>query len=223
MQEYLTKEEIRQWRSSLEKITLEEYAARLGKVIQGEKQTNDMIDKVMTSSLHSMSANSNEYPMHAEKLQTLTLRTTFETKEATTTHTKKETPKVAEIKEVKKETKKNKETTEIKPLKQKAVKTEEVVAKSKDIKTEVIEEKQSIVEENKQKINVTFKKPLIPREQMIFDYMVQNSGSIVYAKDMAALLELPRDYVYKYIKNLRQKINEEVLFNADNGGYILKV
>ena len=28
MQEYLTKEEIRQWRSSLEKITLEEYAAR---------------------------------------------------------------------------------------------------------------------------------------------------------------------------------------------------
>ena len=40
---------------------------------------------------------------------------------------------------------------------------------------------------------------------------------------MAALLELPRDYVYKYIKNLRQKLNEEVLFNADNGGYVLKV
>ena len=31
MPEYLTKEEIKQWRSSLEKITLEEFAKRLGK------------------------------------------------------------------------------------------------------------------------------------------------------------------------------------------------
>ena len=38
MSEYLSKEEIRKWRSSLERITLEEYAARLGKVIQEEKQ-----------------------------------------------------------------------------------------------------------------------------------------------------------------------------------------
>ena len=33
MSEYLSKEEIKQWRSSLEKITLEEFAARLGKKI----------------------------------------------------------------------------------------------------------------------------------------------------------------------------------------------
>ena len=58
---------------------------------------------------------------------------------------------------------------------------------------------------------------------MIFDYLLKNKGVIVYAKDMAALLELPRDYVYKYIKNLRQKLNQDVLFNADNGGYVLKV
>ena len=37
MPEYLTKEEIKQWRSSLEKITLEEFAARLGKTIETEK------------------------------------------------------------------------------------------------------------------------------------------------------------------------------------------
>ncbi|DAB03755.1 TPA: hypothetical protein CPT84_01780, partial [Candidatus Gastranaerophilales bacterium HUM_12] len=34
MSEYLSKEEIKQWRSSLEKITLEEFAARLGKKVE---------------------------------------------------------------------------------------------------------------------------------------------------------------------------------------------
>ena len=47
MAEYLSKEEIKQWRSSLEKITLEEYAQRLGKVISEEKETNDLIDIVL--------------------------------------------------------------------------------------------------------------------------------------------------------------------------------
>ena len=46
--EYLTKEEIRKWRSSVEKITLEEYAARLGKKIQESKQTNDLADMLYT-------------------------------------------------------------------------------------------------------------------------------------------------------------------------------
>ena len=47
MSQYLSKEEIKQWRSSLEKITLEEYAKRLGKVLEEEKQTTDLIDIVM--------------------------------------------------------------------------------------------------------------------------------------------------------------------------------
>lgn len=205
MQEYLTKEEIRQWRSSLEKITLEEYAARLGKVIQGEKQTNDMIDKVMTTSLHTMSATPN-YTVHTEKLETLTLHTMFDNKES-----------------------KTKKETSVKPAKK--VKVEPIQETNKSIKTvkavkEVTETVQESQQDNKSTTsveNITFKKPLIPREQMIFDYLVQNKGTIVYAKDMAALLELPRDYVYKYIKNLRQKINENVLFNADNGGYVLEI
>lgn len=204
MQEYLTKEEIRQWRSSLEKITLEEYAARLGKVIQGEKHTNDMIDKVMTTSLHSMSATP-DYTVHTEKLETLTLHSMFENKEA---KAKKET------KPVKKATK---EVEAVKPVKaEKTAKAEKEVKAVKEVKAAA--EKPAVAIEN-----ITFKKPLIPREQMIFDYLVQNKGTIVYAKDMAALLELPRDYVYKYIKNLRQKINEDVLFNADNGGYVLEI
>ena len=48
MPNYLTKEEIRQWRSSLEKITLEEFAARLGKEVEESKPTNDVVDIVMS-------------------------------------------------------------------------------------------------------------------------------------------------------------------------------
>ena len=47
MSEYLSKEEIKQWRSSLEKITLEEFAARLGKKVEEKKETNDLIDIVL--------------------------------------------------------------------------------------------------------------------------------------------------------------------------------
>ena len=47
MSQYLSKEEIKQWRSSLEKITLEEYARRLGKILEEDKQTSDIIDIVM--------------------------------------------------------------------------------------------------------------------------------------------------------------------------------
>ena len=40
-------------------------------------------------------------------------------------------------------------------------------------------------------------------------------------KDLAELLELPRDYVYKYIKNLRAKIEGDKLRNVPSGGFIL--
>ena len=54
MSEYLTKEEIKQWRSSLEKITLEEYAARLGKKIEESKPTNDLVDIVMKNQSYNI-------------------------------------------------------------------------------------------------------------------------------------------------------------------------
>ncbi len=197
MPEYLTKEEVRQWRSSLERITLEEFAARLGKVIQGEKHTNDIIDKVMANSMNAMSDTS-EYRVQSEKIQTIALKP-IERKEIS--RVKKEVP--APKAPIKKAVAEKPVVKEIKPV-------EEV----KKVEEKAID--------NDTEITVTFKKPLIPREQLIFDYLLKNKNVVVYAKDMAALLDLPRDYVYKYIKNLRQKINEEVLFNADNGGYVLK-
>ena len=57
MPNYLTKEEIRQWRSSLEKITLEEFAARLGKTVEESKSTNDVVDIVMSKGTSSNSNN----------------------------------------------------------------------------------------------------------------------------------------------------------------------
>ena len=55
----------------------------------------------------------------------------------------------------------------------------------------------------------------------MFDYFLNHRNTTVYAKDLAALLNLPRDYVYKYIKNLRAKIEGDKLKNVPSGGFIL--
>ena len=52
-------------------------------------------------------------------------------------------------------------------------------------------------------------------------YFVEKRGEIVYAKDLAELLDLKRDYIYKYIKNLRAKMSTDIIANADNGGFKL--
>ena len=70
-------------------------------------------------------------------------------------------------------------------------------------------------------INIVLKKSLTDREQLVFEYFLNNVGKTVFAKDLAELLELPRDYVYKYIKNLRAKIEGDKLKNAPTGGFIL--
>ena len=72
-------------------------------------------------------------------------------------------------------------------------------------------------------VQLTFKKNLTPREQAVFEHFLNNKNNIVYAKELAQVLDLPRDYVYKYIKNLRAKLNEDALHNASNGGFILNV
>ena len=162
--EYLSKEEIKHWRSSLERITLEEYARRLGKAIKGEKQTNDIIDIVLS--------NSNSKYISDVKPQT-----------------PKET--VIEIAKKPIEMEQNKMFREV----------------SKGNKTR----------------RLNFSKPLTEREQKVLDHFIENLGVIVYAKDLARILNLPTDYVYKYIKNLRAKIVEDVLQNADKGGYKLSI
>ncbi len=196
MPDYLSKEEIRKWRSSLERITLEEYAARLGKVIQEEKHDDSLVDSVMLRSLNTMSTE--KYAPKTEKIQSLAIKSFNKEKEL---QVKKEIKPADKIKEAGKNL--------IQTKKKSAPK-----AKSKETEKAQTE---------KESIRLSFKKSLTAREQIVFEHFYAHKNTIVYAKDLAKILDLPRDYVYKYIKNLRSKLNEDVLQNADNGGYLLKV
>lgn len=197
MPEYLTKEEIKEWRSSLEKITLEEFAARRGKVLAEQKHTNDLADRYM----------SGQSPV--------TIITPAESSEKLTTIKPKK-----EVKPVKKVEEKVPEP--IIDVKTKAKVTKEKPA----VKTEAKKSEPANVAETTAITNfdgVEFEKPLTDREQKVFEMFYKHKGHIVYAKDLADLLALPRDYVYKYIKTLRAKIKGDKLENADKGGYVLKI
>ena len=164
MSQYLTKEEIKQWRSSLEKITLEEYAKKLGKILEEDKQTSDIIDIVMR----------NEKRLYSSR--------------------------------------------EVTPAKQKIL---QLAKKSQTIQNKILSDvEQSTVSLLKAKLK--YKKPLTEREDAVLTHFIQNKGNIVYAKDLATILNLPTDYVYKYIKNLRTKIDKNILQNATKGGYIFE-
>ena len=210
MSDYLSKEEIRQWRSSLEKITLEEYALRLGKTINSEKETNDLADIVLaTNSSHSEVKVTN---VKADTQKISQLPTLEEV-----------APKVTEVaKKVEVEIEVKAEKAPIKePVAALSIKEEAKVNATpaiKETKAKAVE-----LETPVSQCEVEFKKPLTDREQMVFEYFNKNRGKIVFAKDLAVLLSLPRDYVYKYIKNLRSKIAGDVLVNSDNGGYSLNL
>ena len=203
MSEYLSKEEIKQWRSSLEKITLEEYAARLGKKIEEAKPTNYLIDIVLKGK--PVVSNESEWKQtHAERLSSIAERSYDIERDIAPSpfsihkfHNEETPVKTSKTKTEKKST--------VKKASAKAAKKSETT-KSQNLRDEV---------------RIVFKKALTDREQKVFDYFAENRGKIVYAKDLAALLDLPRDYVYKYIKNLRAKIEGENLQNADKGGFIL--
>ena len=204
MSEYLSKEEIKQWRSSLEKITLEEYAARLGKKIEESKPTNDLVDKVLKGK-PVLSSDADYKQSHAERLSAIAERA-FEREQQIA-------PTPFSINRIASEAVKTEKTKPEKIKIEKAKVEKKAPAKKASIKAETLREE----------VQIVFKKALTDREQKVFDYFAQNKGKIVYAKDLAALLDLPRDYVYKYIKNLRAKIEGEKLENADKGGFILNV
>ena len=166
MSEYLSKEEIKHWRSSLERITLEEYARRLGKTLKGEKKKNDIVDIVLQ--------NQNSGSKYISDVA-------------------KPAPKEAVI---------------------------EVAKKSVEMEQNKTYKEGSTKDKTRR---LNFNKPLTEREQKVLDYFIQNNDTIVYAKDLAKVLNLPTDYVYKYIKNLRAKIIEDVLVNATKGGYRLTI
>lgn len=205
MPNYLTKEEIRQWRSSLEKITLEEFAARLGKEVEESKPTNDVVDIVMsrgTSSNTNTSVNDG-FSKIAERA--------FE-RERQISHT----PFSINRKEL---LSKSKNQAALK----KSVKENLVVEKTEPVLKEKSNSVLEKVEEfsAKKDVQITLKRALTDREQLVFDYLLNNVGKTVFAKDLAKLLDLPRDYVYKYIKNLRAKIEGDKLKNVPSGGFVL--
>lgn len=235
MTEYLSKEEIKQWRSSLEKITLEEFAARLGKEIEQAKPTNDIVDIVLKGK-PVISQESDWKTIRTERISSIAQRA-FEREKIIAPSPfsaevlTKTIEKPAKKKAASKKTKEEAET--VKETKIKAKSTKEKVKEIKEKKTVKPEKKAAKTNTTKaaskakakkqEQINVIFNKTLTDREQRVFDYFAQNSNQIVYAKDLATLLDLPRDYVYKYIKNLRAKIDGEKLKNADKGGFILSV
>lgn len=218
MSEYLSKEEIKQWRSSLEKITLEEFAARLGKKVEEKKETNDLIDIV----LHGQPVVSEEADWSSSKVERLSAiaeRAYEKEKELYVSPFSAQNLKIEEPKpEVKAQAKV--ETPVKKAPKAKAApkKSTKTLAAAK----EVIENTKT-GDNLRDEVRIVFKKALTDREQKVFDYFAAHKNKIVYAKDLATLLDLPRDYVYKYIKNLRAKIDGEALKNADKGGFVLSI
>ena len=220
MSEYLSKEEIKQWRSSLEKITLEEFAARLGKKVEEKKETNDLIDIV----LHGkpvISEESNWSSSKVERLSSIADRAYEKEKELyvspfSAQNLKMDDEQPAKETKVSEPVAKKEVVKKVPKAKTPSKKAEKTVAAAKEIINEV-----QTGDALRDDVRVVFKKALTDREQKVFDYFAANKNKIVYAKDLATLLDLPRDYVYKYIKNLRAKIDGEALKNADKGGFVL--
>ena len=246
MSEYLSKEEIKQWRSSLERITLEEYAARLGKKIADAKPTNDLADIV----LHGqpvVSTTQDWVQAKTERITTIAQRAFDREQEIAPSPFSIQKLKLSlgndeadtSAKKTAKSQKKNDDEA-IKTAKKTAVKpekTEKKAAVSSTAKTtakapktaKAVKAQKEVLSAKptgdslRDEVRIVFKKALTDREQKVFDYFAEHKNEVVYAKDLAVLLNLPRDYVYKYIKNLRAKIEGEKLENADKGGFILHV
>ncbi|MCM1264866.1 MAG: hypothetical protein NC200_01585, partial [Candidatus Gastranaerophilales bacterium] len=195
--------EIKQWRSSLEKITLEEFAARLGKVVADSRPTNDLIDIVFSND--NVSKSPVQKQETNEKISKIAERAFA--RERQLSHTPFSFKAPVETKTEKVETKK--------------IEAEKIV---ESIKKVVEPAAAPVVEDTlRDDVDIVLKKNLTDREQVVFDYLLEHKNTTVYAKDLAVLLDLPRDYIYKYIKNLRAKIEGDKLKNADRGGFILSV
>ena len=238
--EYLTKEEIRRWRSSVEKITLEDYAARLGKKIQEAKKTNDLADLVYKN--YNPTENVEKYDSmaklekiditpkisHIEKnhpkesveikketKQTNKTEAKVEKEEKTSVQTKTDAKEKAQNKKTEAKIAKTEET------KKKAKKETKETAKKTEAKVTKTESSSDKLKIKKGGIEIEFTKALTDREEKVLDYFIKRRGEIVFAKDLAELLELKRDYIYKYIKNLRAKMTVDLIVNADDGGFKL--
>ena len=154
MSEYLTKEEIKQWRSSLEKITLEEFAARLGKQIEEAKHTNDLVDIVLKGKPYTSSSTEMSSSIRSEKINAIAEKAVEKERQIVSAQKAqtKATPKVAEVK---------------------TQKAEKEVRKQQPIV------KDSAPASLKDEVQIVFKKALTDREQLVFDYFLKNKNQIV--------------------------------------------
>ena len=202
MAEFLNKEEIKQWRSSLEKITLEDFAARLGKVVADSRPTNDLVDIVMSGNDTSNEILNNKRSVH---LSGIAKRAFEREKQLSNTPFSIKSPSVDAN-----AVSESNDSNEI----------VDMIVKRQDKGLELPIVKQSS-NSSVEDIDIVLKKNLTDREQLVLDYFLNHLNTTVYAKDLASLLDLPRDYIYKYIKNLRNKIEGDRLINADRGGFIL--
>jgi len=213
MAEFLSKEEIKQWRSSLEKITLEEFAARLGKIVPDSRPTNDLIDIVFKGENVSSTTSSTTNHDTNSKLSKIAERAFARERQLSHTPFSFKAPT---------ESKSAKKAAKAKPAKAEK-KAAPAPAPVKKQQPQPVKPTPIISDSLREDVDIILKKNLTDREQVVFDYLLEHKNTTVYAKDLAVLLDLPRDYIYKYIKNLRAKIDGDRLRNADRGGFILSV
>ena len=199
MPNYLTKEEIRQWRSSLEKITLEEFAARLGKTVEESKATNDVVDIVMSKGTSSNSSNnvSDSFSAIAERA--------FK-RERQISHTPFSISQNDMYTEIKPAEVSSGNKAEIKDLVKKALNMTSTDNKSNDSVLDKVEEYSANTD-----INIVLKKTLTDREQLVFEYFLNNIGKPVFAKDLADASEQieARRASYETVKMERIKEEEK--------------
>ena len=172
MPNYLTKEEIRQWRSSLEKITLEEFAARLGKSVEESKPTNDLVDIVMSKGTSSNTNNniSDGFSAIAERA--------FK-RERQISHTPFSISKKEMVEDSSIAKKSPKKEESIKSIVNKALKTDKKSDKLVEAAKEdsLINKAQELSSQNE--INIVLKKSLTDREQLVFEYFLNNINKIL--------------------------------------------
>ena len=193
MSEYLSKEEIKQWRSSLERITLEEYAARLGKKIEEDKPTKDLVDIVLHG--QPVISNSDDWVQpKTERITTIAQRAYEREQEISPSPFSisklklsidnfEEEPVKPAKKVEKKEVKKAEKTSTTKNTKSKTKsaktnKTNKTTKTSKTVKTakkEVLSTK-STGDAFRDEIRVVFKKALTDREQKVFDHFAAHKN-----------------------------------------------
>lgn len=245
MSEYLTKEEIKQWRSSLEKITLEEFARRLGKEVEGAKKTHDIVDMYVNKEPISTTI----MPEVIKKPETKRVSRLVDevTKSDDEVATKKITTTKADTPAPKPVPKKAPEVKPEPPQPQKAEKpqselTKEPAKKPTQPATAVVEEKEQPKEttqeikkekpakataQKSKEAELTYKefvllKKLTDREILVLDSLIDSNGQSVKAQELAEKLDIPRDYIYKYIKNLRKKLQNATIGNSEEGGFVIE-